>query len=56
MKTKLLEINGRKYMVVLTKLSTFEGKISRFKWYKLINDYAKNLTSKDWIRHLNKLN
>ena len=53
MKTKQVTIKGVLYTVELRKhTNSLSQETIYFKWYKHINNYCKNLTSKEWIRHL----
>lgn len=53
MKTRIISLGGDTYEVELREFDTFNGTAVRFKWYKRINPFTRNLTSKEWIRHLN---
>ena len=53
MKTKIVTINSNVYEIELRKFDTFNGTVIRFNWYKRLSSYCRNLTSKEWIRHLN---
>lgn len=50
MKTKTVLIKGKYYQIEAENFITLNGTVARFKWFKYINAYSRQMVTKDFIR------